>query len=163
MKIQIAKNWIVAALCERCLRRSQTAATMKSGHGAFTLIEVMFAVVIFFTASFSILALVSQSIDNARRLQRPTVDAGLVASELSLTNQLVEGTESGDLGELLGDSYSGYAWTCDITEVQSNKLFQADIILQSKTIGKPVVSAMKVLFYRPQSPEGSLDGATVAK
>ncbi|HEY1718677.1 MAG TPA: hypothetical protein VGH42_10365 [Verrucomicrobiae bacterium] len=127
---------------------------------AFTLIEVMFAVVIFFTASFSILALVSQSIDNARRLQRPTVDAGLVAAELSLTNQLVEGTESGDLGELLGDSYSGYSWTRDITEVQSNKLFQVDFEVDRNTA---VISKMSVLFYRPQSPAGSLEGATVAR
>jgi hypothetical protein len=120
----------------------------------------MFAVVIFFTASFSILALVSQSIDNARRLQRPTVDAGLVAAELSLTNQLVEGTESGDLGELLGDSYSGYSWTRDITEVQSNKLFQVDFEVDRNTA---VISKMSVLFYRPQSPAGSLEGATVAR
>ena len=115
----------------------------------------MFAVMIFFTASFSILALVSQSIHNASLLQRPTVDAGLVASELSLTNQLVEGTESGDLGELLGDSYSSFTWTRDITEVQSNKLFQVDFEVDHNGA---VVSKMNVLFYRPQSPPGSLDG-----
>jgi hypothetical protein len=28
---------------------------------------------------------------------------------------------------------------------------------------KEVVQKMSVLFYRPQSPAGSLDGATVAK
>lgn len=123
----------------------------------------MFAVMIFFTASFSILALVSQSIDNARRLQRPTVDAGLAAAQLSITNQLVEGTESGDLGELLGDSYSGFTWTRDITEVQSNKLFQVDFVVQGNDAGKPVASKISVLFYRPQSPAGSLEGATVAK
>jgi hypothetical protein len=137
----------------------QTAKIIPA-RGAFTLLEVMFAVIIFFTASFTILALVSQSIDNARRLQRPTVDAGLVAAELSLTNQLVEGTEHGDLGELLGDSYNGYTWSRDITEVQSNKLFQADFEVRRDNA---VISKMSVLFYRPQSPAGSFEGATVAK
>jgi hypothetical protein len=77
---------------------------------AFSLLEVMFAVVAFCTASFAILALVSQSLDHARRLQRPMIDAGLVAAELSLTNKCIEGTASGDLGKLLGDAYRGYTW-----------------------------------------------------
>lgn len=124
----------------------------------FTLLEVMFAVVAFCTATFAILALVSQSIDMARRLQRPMVDSGLVASELSLTNKLVEGTESGDLGELLGDEYKGYTYDYAIDEAQTNKLFQMVIALQSNQAGKPVVSKMTVLFYRPDSPAGSLDG-----
>jgi hypothetical protein len=125
---------------------------------AFSLLEVMFAVVAFCTASFAILALVSQSLDHARRLQRPMIDAGLVASELSLTNKFVEGTMSGDLGKLLGDSYRGYTWDYAIDEVQSNKLFQAVILIQKNDGNKPVVSKMTVLFYRPDSPAGSLDG-----
>ena len=61
--------------------------------GAFTLLEVMFAVIAFFTASFAILALVSTSFHNARSLQRPIVDAGELAAHLSQTNQLVEGED----------------------------------------------------------------------
>ena len=124
----------------------------------FTLLEVMFAVVAFCTATFAILALVSQSLDIARRLQRPMVDAGLVASQLSLTNKLVEGTESGDLGELLGDAYKGYTWDYAVDEAQTNKLFQAVIVIQRNDGNRPVVSKMTVLFYRPDSPGGSLDG-----
>ena len=89
---------------------------------AFSLLEVMMAIGIFFMAVFVILALVSSSLENARRLQRPIVDAGMIASELSLTNALVEGDQSGDFG----DAYPGYSWTADITEVQTNKLFQVD-------------------------------------
>ena len=129
----------------------------------FTLLEVMFAVVAFCTATFAILALVSQSIDMARRLQRPMVDSGLVASQLSLTNKLVEGTESGDLGELLGDEYKGYTYDYAVDEAQTNKLFQMVIALQSNQHGKPVVSKMTVLFFRPDSPPGSLDGANFTK
>jgi hypothetical protein len=114
-------------------------------------------------AVFAMLALVSQSLDNARRLQRPTIDAGLVAAQLSLTNSLVEGTTSGDLGTLLGDAYSGYTYTQEIIEAQSNKLFQVNIAIQHSGDEKPVVSQTSVLFYRPQSPAGSLEGATVPK
>jgi hypothetical protein len=124
----------------------------------FTLLEVMFAVVAFCTASFAILALVSQSLDIARRLQRPMVDAGLVASELSLTNQLVEGVESGDLGDLLGDKYKGFTYDYAVDEARTNKLFQVVVVLQSKEGNKSVVSKMTLLLYRPDSPPGSLDG-----
>ena len=129
----------------------------------FTLLEVMFAVVAFCTASFAILALVSQSLDIARRLQRPMVDAGLVASELSLTNKLVEGTASGDLGDLLGDAYKGYTWDYAVDEAQTNRLFQVVIAIQHGGGNGPVVSKMTVLFYRPDSPPGSLDGGNFVK
>ncbi len=57
---------------------------------AFSLMEVMIAMGIFFMSVFVILSLVSSSLQNARRLQRPMVDAAMIASELSLTNKLVE-------------------------------------------------------------------------
>jgi len=127
---------------------------------AFTLLEVMFAMVAFCTATFVILALVSNSLANARRLQRPMVDAGVLAAELSQTNQLIEGVKSGDLGDSLGNAYQGYTWTRDVEEVQTNKLFQVDFIVQSDSVDKPVVSKMSILLFRPNSPAGSLDGAT---
>lgn len=137
-----------------------TARTQTRRH-AFTLLEVMFAMVAFCTATFVILSLVSNSLANARRLQRPLLDAGALATVLSQTNQLVEGEKSGDLGDLLGNSYQGYRWTRDIREVQSNKLFQVDFIVQNNSGNKAVVSKMSLLLFRPNSPAGSLDGATV--
>jgi type II secretion system protein I len=130
---------------------------------AFSLLEVMIAIGIFFMAVFAILGLVSNSLESARRLRRPMMDASAVAGELSLTNQLVEGMESGDLSDFLGKEYQGYKWTYAISEVQSNKLFQVDFVVQSPDAGKPVISKMSTLFYRPQSPAGSLDGATIAR
>jgi type II secretory pathway pseudopilin PulG len=133
---------------------------MKSGvdqRQAFSLLEVMIAIGIFFSCIFVILSLVSSALENARRLQRPMVDAAMLASELSLTNQIVEATTSGDFGKL----YPGYTWTADINEVMTNRLFQVDY--QVFNDQKALVQKMSVLFYRPQSPAGSLDGATVAK
>jgi len=137
--------------------RAQTA------HRAFTLLEVMFAIIIFCTAMFTILALVSNSLAGARRLQQPMVDAGEVASWLSQTNQLVEGTYNVNLGDLLGDAYNGYNCTYDVQEVQTNKLFQVDFVIQSNSGEKPVVSTMSILLFRPASPNGSLEGGMPAR
>jgi len=125
---------------------------------AFSLLEVMIAIGIFFMGVFAVLGLVSSSLENARRLQRPIVDAGPVASELSLTNQLIEGTLSGSLSEFLGKPYQDYQWTYAIEESQTNKLFKVDIILQDDAQGRAVVSKITLLLFRPQSPAGSLDG-----
>ena len=124
---------------------------------AFSLMEVMIAMGIFFMSVFVILSLVSSSLQNARRLQQPMVDAAMAASELSLTNKLVETTMTGDFGK----AYPGYTWTADINEVMTNKLFQVDY--QVFNNHKALVQKMSVLFFRPQSPAGSLDGATVGK
>ena len=125
---------------------------------AFSLIEVMIAIGIFFSCIFVVLSLVSSSLANARRLQRPMVDAAMLASELSLTNKIVEGSQSGDFGKM----YPGYTWTANINEVLTNKLFQADYVVR-RGDSREVVQTMSVLFFRPQSPAGRLDGATVAR
>lgn len=135
-----------------------TLASGNRGSG-FSLLEVMFAVTAFCIATFAILALVSQTIDSARRLQRPLLDASLVAAELSITNKLIEGPVSGDLGSLLGDNYKGYTWTEDIVEAQTNKLFDVYVTIQ-RNDDRSTVSAEHYLFYRPDSPAGTLDGAT---
>jgi hypothetical protein len=120
---------------------------------AFTLIEVMIALGIFFVAMFAILGLVSNSLRNARALQRKTVDCGMVAAELSLTNKLTEGLETGDFGDL----YPDFEWTRDIYEVETNHLYQVDMIVQRRS-GGVVESKMSILLFRPESPPGSRDG-----
>ena len=121
---------------------------------AFTLVEVMIAMFIFFMAVFTILGVISNALRNARILQRKTVDAGMVASQLSLTNRLTEQLESGDFE----DMYPDYEWTRDTYEVATNSLFQVDILVQRKSAGSPIESKMAVLMYRPGSPPGRLSG-----
>jgi type II secretory pathway pseudopilin PulG len=128
----------------------QTART-KPARRAFTLLEVMFALVAFCTATFVILALVSNSLADARRLQRPMLDAGALAAELSQYSQLVTGIKSGNLGDELGDAYQGYTWTRDIQRAETNKLFQADFIIQSTTGDKRAVTKMSILLFSPSS------------
>ena len=148
MKVEIKTGTPAQRACRAMAQRRR----------AFSLVEVMIAIGIFFMSVFVILALVSNVLQNARRLQRPMVDAAMIASELSLTNQIVELKQSGDFGKL----YPGYNWTADINEVQSNKLFRVDyVVLRSND--RQVVQTMSVLFFRPHSPAGSMDGATVMK
>jgi prepilin-type N-terminal cleavage/methylation domain-containing protein len=134
-----------------------------SSRRGFTLLEVMFAVIAFCTASFAILALVSQSLEEARRLQRPMVDAGEVAAAVyATTNSIVEGHDDGNLGDILGDDYKNYDWGADKNERGTNKVFEIDITIQREDT-QAIVSKESYLFYKPASPAGSMDGATVAR
>jgi len=124
-------------------------------YAAFTLLEVIIASAIFFIAGFAILELVTRSISAARSLQQREPDAGMIAASLSLTNQLIEGTETGDFEELAGNLYPDYSWGRDVYEVGSNGLFQVDFyVINDKRSGAEPVK-MSILLYRPQSPPGS--------
>ena len=125
---------------------------MKPRRAAFTLIEVMIALGIFFMAVFTILGLISTLLRSARLIQQmKNVDAGIVAAQLSLTNILTEEVNSGDFGEI----YPDFNWTTDTYEVSSNGLFQVDIVVQ-RAGAATVESKMSILRFAPNSPPGSL-------
>lgn len=125
-----------------------------SNSRAFTLVEVMVALGIFFVAVFAILGVMSTGLRNARILQQKTVDAGMVAAELSLTNAITEGIDSGDFG----DMYPGYTWTRDAYEAGTNGLYQVDIIVQRP--GGALEAQMSVFFFSPQSAQASSGGGS---
>jgi type II secretory pathway pseudopilin PulG len=131
--------------------------------GAFSLLEVMVAVGIFFIGSFAILNLVSQSLSNAQRLKHPLVDASAILSQMSLTNQFIEGPYSGNLGDILGKDYSEFNWQGKITEVRSNRLYSADFVIFNVRNNRDPVARTSALFFRPQSPPGSLDGGNFVR
>jgi prepilin-type N-terminal cleavage/methylation domain-containing protein len=127
-------------------------------HAAFTLMEVMIAIGVFCVGVFAILDLVATVLHGARLLDKPMVDGGVVANQFATTNKLVEvQSYIGDLSEFLGKPYQGYEYAYSINEVESNRLFDATIVVTSDAPGKPIVSKMDVLFFRPQSPPGHLD------
>ena len=147
MKIQI--NRVTTA---------RNALLVRSRGTAFTLIEVMIAIGVFCIGVFAILGLVANIMHGARLMDKPMVDPGCVASEIAQTNVLIEVAGDGDLSEFLGKPYQGYEYDYAITEALSNKLFAVGLNLHGNTPGKPVISKMTVLLYRPASPAGSLDG-----
>src|ERR1044071_9722675 len=119
---------------------------------AFTLMEVMIACGIFFMATFTILALVSTTLRNARALQRGDVDAGMAASQvyqLLRTNRMVEVSGSGDFGE----AYPDYSFEFSSQQYQSNGLLQVDIVVNRRGNRKPV-DTTTIWVYAPDAKSG---------
>ena len=127
--------------------------------GAFTILEVIIACALFFMVSFAILGMVSQGLVGARSLQQKQPDAGLLAAELSLTNSLIEGVESGDFEEQYPGIYTGYSWTREIIEEGSNGLFRVTFGIHGPGSGKnkkdSSTTYSSILLWRPNSPPGS--------
>jgi Tfp pilus assembly protein PilV len=132
------------------MEKNQTNCAARA-KDAFTLLEVMIASGIFFMAIFAILALVSANIRNARLLQQPQVDAGLLLADLCQTNQLTEGSDSGDFG----DAFPGYTWSSDITLVATNGLFKVDYVVTRPGGGPNSETTMSALLFRPDSKSTS--------
>src|SRR6188768_1482616 len=107
---------------------------------AFSLLEIMIAVSIFFMAVFAILGLMSRSLAAARGLQPMHVDAASVAAELSLTNRLEEGDIPPEVIQHFEHMYPNYTCGGTITEVGTNGLFQVDLKVGGMTAGKHLVS-----------------------
>jgi hypothetical protein len=108
----------------------------------------MIAVFVFFTATCAILGVVMQGLRGAKLLKNNGPTAGMVAGELTLTNKLEEGVESGDFGDL----YRDYSWEREVKIYGTNGLFQVDIaILHHRTID----SEVSLLMYRPESQSGA--------
>jgi hypothetical protein len=120
---------------------------------AFTLLEVMIAVSLFFMATFAILGLMSRSLSQARALQPMQIDANVVAAELSLTNKLEEGEIPSEIITHFEHMYPGYTCGGSITEVGTNGLFEVDLKVGGLSAGKHVVvSDNKIYLFRPMSP-----------
>jgi hypothetical protein len=119
---------------------------------AFTLLEVMIALAIFFMAVFTILESVSQSLRGARILQQNWPDPRGLLAELSLTNKLEEGTLDGDFG----DVYPDFAWTREIYLERTNGLFRVEFTIQG-VVGKRVLAyKTSTLLWRPDSLSSTL-------
>src|SRR5688500_9599106 len=106
---------------------------------AFSLLEVMIAVTIFFMATFSILALTSRTLAQARGLAPMMVDPSSVAAELSLTNRLEEGPIPSEIIQHFEHMYPGYTCGGTITEVGTNGMFAVDLEVGGVTAGKHII------------------------
>ena len=135
------------------MRVNLRAAMSRRGREAFSLIEVMVAAAIFFLFTFTILAMVSSHLRNFRVIRRIEVDAGMVAAQLFKTNRLSEGTASGDFGDL----YRDYSWATETVEVETNGLWEVDIVVNRRGHAQPV-DQMKVRVFSPDSSSGPLGG-----
>lgn len=125
--------------------------------GAFTLVEVLIAIGVFFIVAFAVLEIVVTGLGAARALQVRHADISMLAAELSATNNILEeGVETGDFGEF----YPHARWERTVTEVGSNGLFRVDFIVLEKAGRHEIGSEMSILLYRPGSPKGRMSGGT---
>jgi len=131
---------------DAAMKCNANADLRRESAAAFSLLEVMIACGIFFMAVFAILALVSNTLRNARGLRRIEVDAGMVAAQLFKTNRVYEGTDSGDFG----NAYPDYSWETVTSEAATNGLWEVDIIIRKRGMQKPS-DIMSVWVYSPES------------
>ena len=104
----------------------------------------MIALGIFFMAVFTILALVTNILRNARGLQRPQVDAGLAAAIYVNTNKFSVGDVSGNLDESLPD----YSYEVATDEFATNGLLQALVVLNRRG-GRQAPDKIDILVFDP--------------
>lgn len=109
---------------------------------------------LFFAMVFILLQITSTNLRIAKALQHTSVDASSLAAEISLTNQLAEGSDSGDFGEL----HPGYEWRREITLVGTNGLFEVRFEIFNGRKSEPD-SELVVLLFRPDSAQRAGGGA----
>ena len=116
---------------------------------AFTLLEVMVAVGIFFMATFAILSLVSSTLKGARSLEAFDLDASSVVAELSLTNRLEEGEIPADIIQHFSELHPHYTCGGTIEEVRTNGLFKVTILVGGVSPdGRKIQSKNEILLFR---------------
>jgi Tfp pilus assembly protein PilV len=159
MKCRIAHNE-----CRR-ERGGRPAANVRTSHfslltshlqSAFTLLEVIIASAIFFMVAIAILQLVTQGLSSAKSLQVRHPDPGMVLAALSLSNAFEEGSISGNYEDIAPATYPGYRWEAEIYEIQSNGLFEIQVMTFNTK--KPGVGPATIAgqFWRPMSKPGSV-------
>jgi type II secretory pathway pseudopilin PulG len=119
---------------------------------AFTLLEVMIAITIFFMAMFAILGVLTSGVRAATLLRNNGPTAGMVIAQLAATNILTEGSDVGTFRDI--PIYDGYKWVTQCRQVASNGLFQVDAVVVDQ--GGVQVSTVSALLYRPDSNKGKM-------
>jgi hypothetical protein len=122
---------------------------------AFTLLEVMIAMGIFFMCIFAILEVVATNLRAARILQQQPVDVSLLIADLYQTNKLTDGTDSGDFGDL----FPGYTWKSETSDFETNGLKKVEFLVTHRGGGPRDETRMTVLLWRPDSPQSGVGGA----
>jgi hypothetical protein len=124
------------------------------GLDAFTLIEVMIAITIFFMAMFAILGVLGSGVRAATLLRNNGPTAGMVIAQMAATNILTEGSDTGTFREI--PIYEGYKWVSECRQVASNGLYQIDVVVVDRNGVQ--CSTVSALLFRPDSGNGQKMG-----
>lgn len=118
---------------------------------AFSMLEVMIAIGIFFTSVFVILQLTSQQLRTARSLQTLDVDTGTLPSLIVMTNALEEGPLPMDIKAAFEDTNPGYSCDGMVHEYATNGLYQVDYVIYWQQEGRVKQARNSILMWRPSS------------
>lgn len=122
---------------------------------AFSLLEVMIAIGIFFTAIFIILQVTTQQLRTARMLQTLDVDTGSLPSLIVMTNVLEEGPLPLEITSTFEAMHPEF--TCDgwVFEYATNGLFRVDYAIYWQQEGLDKEAKNSILLWRPASSRTS--------
>jgi|HubBroStandDraft_4_1064222.scaffolds.fasta_scaffold1387968_1 hypothetical protein len=120
---------------------------LSASTAAFTLIEVMLAITIFFVAMFAILGVLSAGVHAASLLRTSGPTPGMPAGFYYTTNTIEEGEDGGDFADIAG--YEGYTWRSLAREVDTNGLYLMDFVVYDPNGSQS--STLSVLFFKPGS------------
>lgn len=142
-------------------------ASKRSGNGnthhAFSLIEVMVALAIFFIAVFAILGLMSTLLQNARVFQKvkPPEARMIFGYQTSITNKVIEGTISFDFSEMadFGEEFRDYSAEVEAipNEMFTNGLWDVQYRVLNRRTGR-VESTFTTFQFDPSTKSKSLSG-----
>jgi hypothetical protein len=118
---------------------------------AFSMLEVMIAIGIFFTSVFVILQLTSQQLRMARSLQTLDVDTGTLPSLIVMTNALEEGPLPMEIKIAFEDTNPGFSCEGMVHEYATNGLFQVDYVIYWQQEGRVKQARNSILMWRPTS------------
>jgi hypothetical protein len=132
---------------------------------SFSLLEVIIAVAIFFTAIFAIMQLVSSNLSLVRSLQAKRPDLGTLAGKCLMDTNWTGGVESPydqdfgfNDGGGIGSLYPEAGWERDLMLVATNVsltngLYRVDINLAETLAQQESITRMSILMYRPSGLE----------
>ena len=130
---------------------------------AFSLIEVMVALAIFFMAVFAILGLMSTLLQNARIFQKvkPPEARMVFAYQTSITNKVIEGVTPIEFSEMaeFGNEFRDYAAEVEAVpdEMYTNGLWDVQYRVINRRTGR-VESTFTTFQFDPSTKSKSLRG-----
>src|SRR5688572_30351818 len=140
--------------------------TTKDERSAFTILEVMIALAIFFACVFSILTLVSQSLRAARSLRPVNLDARSALAMLSLSNRLEVGPIPFEIKLAFEKENPGLILEGEIFEFDTNGLYRVDFYVggvSSGLIKKAITVTNSVLLYSGGSAQQTRTGPNIPR
>ncbi len=123
-----------------------TASHSNIGQKGFTLLEAMFAVIIFAGAMVAIMDLTTQGLRGARKLQMDHPSPSIVAADYYARDELEEGTESGEFGDAFPDA----SWDAEVIE-EVEGYYSVSILVRERIGNTRSEQPMTIFLFRPET------------